>query len=92
MLQKFTSNNDKVTSKTQYYKRTFLLSTAGFSLGICRVLGFCPGVTGFYILVWYYSSSMHSGRVSCTSTSNIFSTHRFLVVVIFISVLLVVVL
>ena len=30
--------------KTQYYKRTF--STAGLSLGICRVLGFCPGVTG----------------------------------------------
>ena len=24
-------------------------STAGFSLGICRVLDFCPGVTGFYI-------------------------------------------
>ena len=35
-------------SKIQYYKRTFLL--LGFSLGICRVLGFCPGVTGFYIL------------------------------------------
>ena len=30
------------------YKRVFLLM--GFSLGICRVLGFCRGVTGFYIL------------------------------------------
>ena len=35
--------------KTQYYKRVFLL--LGSSLGICRVLGFCPGVTGFNILV-----------------------------------------
>ena len=34
------------------FNTTNVFSTAGFSLGICRVLGFCPGVTGFgYILV-----------------------------------------
>ena len=30
--------------KTQLYKRTFLL------LGICQVLGFYPGVTGFHLV------------------------------------------
>ena len=35
----------------------FLL--VGFSLGICRVLGFCPGVTGFYILGWWAGEETH---------------------------------
>ena len=41
---------------TTLYKRTFLL--LGFPLGICRVLGFCPGVTGFYILDWEWGWRM----------------------------------